>query len=111
VVVAGTGLEALQALEKGSFDLVLMDVQMPEMDGLEATAVIREREKGSGLHQPVVALTAHAMKGDREKCVAGGMDGYLSKPIRPQELDQLLEIYVARRMEARNAAETVAPLK
>jgi signal transduction histidine kinase/DNA-binding response OmpR family regulator len=111
VVVAGTGLEALQALEKGSFDLVLMDVQMPEMDGIEATAVIREREKGSGLHQPVVALTAHAMKGDREKCMAGGMDGYLSKPIRPQELDQLLEIYVARRMEARNAAETVAPLK
>jgi CheY-like chemotaxis protein len=109
--VAGTGLEALQALEKGSFDLVLMDVQMPEMDGIEATAVIREREKGSGLHQPVVALTAHAMKGDREKCMAGGMDGYLSKPIRPQELDQLLEIYVARRMEARNAAETVAPLK
>ena len=111
MVVAGTGLEALQALEKGSFDLVLMDVQMPEMDGIEATAVIREREKGSGLHQPVVALTAHAMKGDREKCMAGGMDGYLSKPIRPQELDQLLEIYVARRMEARNAAETVAPLK
>ena len=64
VVVAGTGLEALQALEKGSFDLVLMDVQMPEMDGLEATAVIREKEKSSGLHQPVVALTAHAMKGD-----------------------------------------------
>jgi CheY-like chemotaxis protein len=111
VVVAGTGLEALQALEKGSFDFVLMDVQMPEMDGIEATAVIREREKGGGLHQPVVALTAHAIKGDREKCMAGGMDGYLSKPIRPQELDQLLEIYVVRRVEARNAAETVAPLK
>ena len=111
MVVAGTGLEALQALEKGSFDLVLMDVQMPEMDGLEATAVIREKEKGSGLHQPVVALTAHAMKGDREKCMAGGMDGYLSKPIRPQELDQLLEIYVARRMEARNTVDTAASLK
>ena len=111
VVVAGTGLEALQALEKGSFDLVLMDVQMPEMDGLKATAVIREKEKGSGLHQPVVALTAHAMKGDREKCMAGGMDGYLSKPIRPQELDQLLEIYVARRMEARNTVDTAASLK
>ena len=111
MVVAGTGLEALQALEKGSFDLVLMDVQMPEMDGLEATAVIREKEKGSGLHQPVVALTAHAMKGDREKCMAGGMDGYLSKPIRPQELDQLLEIYVARRMEARNTVDTAVSLK
>jgi two-component system sensor histidine kinase/response regulator len=109
VVVAGTGLEALQALEKESFDLVLMDVQMPEMDGLEATAAIREKEKSNGLHQPVVALTAHAMKGDREKCMAGGMDGYLSKPIRPQELDQLLEIYVARRMEARGVTEPAMP--
>jgi two-component system sensor histidine kinase/response regulator len=111
VVVAGTGLEALQALEKESFDLVLMDVQMPEMDGLEATAAIREKEKSSGLHQPVVALTAHAMKGDREKCLAAGMEGYLTKPIRPQELDQLLEIYVARRSEARSVAETVPPEK
>ena len=109
VVVAGTGSEALQALEKESFDLVLMDVQMPEMDGLEATTAIREKEKGSGLHQPVVALTAHAMKGDREKCMAGGMDGYLSKPIRPQELDQLLEIYVARRLEARSVTEPAMP--
>jgi len=109
VVVAGTGLEALQALEKDSFDLVLMDVQMPEMDGLEATTAIREKEKSSGRHQPVVALTAHAMKGDREKCMAGGMDGYLSKPIRPQELDQLLEIYVARRLEARSVTEPAMP--
>ncbi|MHB8608941.1 MAG: response regulator [Candidatus Acidiferrales bacterium] len=109
VVVAATGLEALKALEKESFDLVLMDVQMPEMDGLEATIAIREKEKSTGLHQPVVALTAHAMKGDREKCLAGGMDGYLTKPIRPQELEQLLEIYVSRRMEARNVAETLAP--
>ena len=111
VVVAGTGLEALQALEKERFDLVLMDVQMPEMDGLEATAAIREKEKNSGLRQPVVALTAHAMKGDREKCLAVGMDGYLTKPIRPQELDQLLEIYVGRRMETRDVAETVPPEK
>src|SRR6202795_763409 len=111
VVVAGTGLEALLALEKDSYDLVLMDVQMPEMDGLEATAAIRQKEKGTALHQAVVALTAHAMKGDREKCLAVGMDGYLTKPIRPQELDQLLEIYVARRMEARNIVETVAPQK
>lgn len=111
VVVAATGLEALQALEKESFDLVLMDVQMPEMDGLEATAAIRQREKNTGRRQPVVALTAHAMKGDREKCLAVGMDGYLTKPIRPQELDQLLEIYVTRHMEARNAVETVAPQK
>jgi PAS domain S-box-containing protein len=109
VVVASTGLEALEALEKESFDLVLMDVQMPEMDGLEATATIREKEKSSGLHQAVVALTAHAMKGDREKCLAAGMDGYLTKPIRPQELDQLLETYAARRMEGRSVAEHAMP--
>ncbi len=95
--MAANGREALAALEKESYDLVLMDIQMPEMDGLEATAAIREKEKGSGIHQPVIALTAHAMKGDRERCLAGGMDGYLSKPIRLQELDELLEAYVARR--------------
>jgi len=109
VVVAGTGLEALKALEKESFDLVLMDVQMPDMDGLEATAAIREKEKDTAAHQAIVALTAHAMKGDREKCLAAGMDGYLTKPIRPQELDQLLEIYVARRMEARSVKEPAMP--
>lgn len=97
VVVAGNGAEALAALEKQQFDLVFMDVQMPEMDGLEATAAIREKEKASGRHQAIIALTAHAMKGDREKCLAGGMDGYLTKPIRPQELDEILEEYVARR--------------
>src|SRR5579859_1239185 len=114
VVLAATGLEALKALEKESFDLVLMDVQMPEMDGLEATAAIREKEKSSGLHQDIVALTAHAMKGDREKCLAGGMDGYLAKPIRPQELDHLLATYIARRMKMAEAAEddkTVSPAK
>src|SRR5580704_3015475 len=113
VAVAASGLEALLALEKESFDLVLMDVQMPVMDGLEATAAIREKERatGTGRRQAVVALTAHAMKGDREKCLAAGMDGYLTKPIRPQELDQLLEIYVARRMETPSVAETVAPRK
>jgi two-component system, sensor histidine kinase and response regulator len=109
VVVAATGLEALKALEKESFDLVLMDVQMPDMDGLEATAAIREKEKDTAAHQAIVALTAHAMKGDREKCLAAGMDGYLTKPIRPQELDQLLEIYVARRMETRSVKEPAMP--
>ena len=105
VVVAGNGREALEALEKGSFDLVFMDVQMPEMDGLEATAAIRDKEKSSGLHQPIIALTAHAMKGDREKCLAGGMDGYLTKPIRPPELDGILEEYVSRRVVSANPVE------
>ena len=95
VVVAGNGREALMALEKESFDLVLMDIQMPEMDGMEATAKIREKEKLAGGHLPVVALTAHAMKGDQEICLAAGMDDYLTKPIRPQELDKLLGKYAA----------------
>jgi PAS domain S-box-containing protein len=111
VAVAVNGREVLEALEKESFDLVLMDVQMPELDGLEATAAIREREKGSGAHQAVIALTAHAMKGDRERCMAAGMDGYLSKPIRPQELDAILESYVGRRMGAMNTLETVGRSK
>jgi signal transduction histidine kinase/DNA-binding response OmpR family regulator len=106
VVVAANGREALAALEKDTFDLVLMDVQMPEMDGLEATAAIRKKEELSGNHQAVVALTAHAMKGDQERCLAVGMDGYLSKPIRPQELDAILERYVARRREIANTHGT-----
>jgi signal transduction histidine kinase/CheY-like chemotaxis protein len=93
VVVAGNGLEALAALDHDSFDLVLMDIQMPEMDGLEATAKIRERELRTGRHQTIVALTAHAMKGDQELCLAAGMDDYLTKPIRPLELEKLLEKY------------------
>jgi signal transduction histidine kinase/DNA-binding response OmpR family regulator len=97
VVVAANGREALAALENKVFDLVLMDVQMPEMDGLEATAAIRKKERLSGKHLAVIALTAHAMKGDQERCLAAGMDGYLSKPIRPQELDAILDTYVAHR--------------
>jgi len=77
VTVAGNGKEALAVLERQSFDLVFMDVQMPEMDGLEATAAIRDKEKRSGKHLPVIAMTAHAMVGDRERCLAAGMDDYL----------------------------------
>lgn len=99
VTLAFSGREALQAIEKGNFDLVLMDIQMPEMDGFEATAVICENEKVTGTHLPVVALTAHAMKGDEDRRRAAGMDGYLTKPIRPQELDELLKKYVLRREE------------
>jgi signal transduction histidine kinase/DNA-binding response OmpR family regulator len=105
VTVAANGREALAALEKESYDLVFMDVQMPEMDGLEATIAIREKEKGGANHLPVIALTAHAMKGDQERCMQAGMDGYLSKPVRAQELDELLDKHVARRMELTVASE------
>ena len=105
VVVATNGREALEALEKESFDLVFMDVQMPEMDGMEATAVIRENEKGRDCHQTIIALTAHAMKGDRERCLAAGMDGYLSKPIRREELDEILNHYVAWRSSSASPVE------
>ncbi len=97
VTLAADGRQALEALNQGSFDLVLMDVQMPGMDGLEATAIIREKEKKTGKRQPIIALTAHAMTGDRDRCLAAGMDNYLTKPIRPQELDQILVSYANRR--------------
>jgi CheY-like chemotaxis protein/HPt (histidine-containing phosphotransfer) domain-containing protein len=96
VEVAANGREALAALEREAFDLVLMDVQMPELDGLETTAVLREREQervavggdeaGAAAHLPIIALTAHTMHGDRERCLEAGMDGYVSKPIQPAEL-------------------------
>jgi len=111
VVVAANGREALDALEKQSFDLVFMDVQMPVMDGFEATAAIRKQERSGESRLPIVALTAHAMKGDREKCLAGGMDGYLTKPIRPQELDEILHGYQARRSETEQTNETTLSKK
>lgn len=103
VTVASNGAEALQILERASVDLILMDVQMPQMDGLTATGLIRERERATGNHVRIVALTAHAMKGDQDRCLAAGMDDYLSKPIRPQELDDLLASQIASRNKARNA--------
>jgi CheY-like chemotaxis protein/HPt (histidine-containing phosphotransfer) domain-containing protein len=86
VVVVTNGKQALAAATSEPFDLVLMDVQMPEMDGLEATAEIRRHEERHGGHVPIIAMTAHAMKGDRERCLAAGMDDYVAKPIRAQQL-------------------------
>jgi PAS domain S-box-containing protein len=91
VVTANNGLEALAFLETESFDVALMDVQMPEMNGFEATRALRQKERTSKKHLPIIALTAHAMKGDEERCLAAGMDAYISKPIRNTELLALLE--------------------
>ncbi len=91
VTIANNGKEALAALNRQAFDLVLMDVQMPEMDGFETTAAIREREQTTGNHLPIFAMTAHAMKGDRERCLDAGMDGYLTKPIQARLLYEAVE--------------------
>jgi two-component system sensor histidine kinase/response regulator len=107
VAVVLNGREALAALEKNHFDLVLMDMQMPEMDGFEATRILREREKSTGRHQPVIAMTALAMNGDRERCMAVGMDGYLSKPIRPQELDEVLDSLVVPKENLSTETDTI----
>lgn len=96
VSVAENGREALRRLEQERFDLVLMDVQMPEMDGLEATAAIRAQEKTTGQHMPIIAMTAHAMAGDRERCLEAGMDGYVSKPIQPQVLFDTIASVIAK---------------
>jgi CheY-like chemotaxis protein len=86
VTVAGNGKEALAALEKQPFDIILMDVQMPEMDGLQTTAAIRASETETGKHIPIIAITAHAMLGDKERCLDAGMDAYVSKPLQVEDL-------------------------
>jgi CheY-like chemotaxis protein len=108
VVVVGNGREALAALESERFDAVLMDVQMPEMDGFEATAAIRAREAATGDHIPIIAMTAHALKEDRERCLDAGMDAYVSKPLRPQVLFDVLEAQVPVTAAAGTAAAAAA---
>ena len=100
VTVVGNGKEAVAATAARKFDLVLMDVQMPEMDGLEATALIRAREQQTGGHLPILAMTAHALKGDRQRCLDAGMDGYVAKPIRAEELFDTIETMFSDRQRA-----------
>jgi CheY-like chemotaxis protein len=93
--IAQTGKEALAILRQESFDLIFMDVQMPEMDGISATRRIRADEQRTGLHIPIVAITAHAMKGDKENCLSAGMDAYLAKPVTGREIKETIERFMS----------------
>ena len=95
VDVAVNGLEAVERVEQSTYDLVFMDCQMPEMDGYEATAEIRRHENGSK-HIPIIAMTAHAMQGDREKCLRAGMDDYIPKPIKKENLTEIIQKWAIR---------------
>jgi signal transduction histidine kinase/CheY-like chemotaxis protein len=112
VTVAPDGQAAVEAFQTGGFDLVLMDIQMPGMDGFEATAAIREKEKLTGGHIPIVAMTAHALVGDQKRCLAAGMDGYLSKPIRTTELSATIERMLGDKSKPASGelAQAVQPL-
>ncbi len=108
VLLATNGAEAIALWSRESVDLILMDVQMPVVDGLEATRRIREKEKGNGAHVPIVVLTAHAMKGDRERCLDAGADDYLAKPIVPATLAEMLDRYLASGQPKDDGAESVS---
>jgi CheY-like chemotaxis protein len=107
VRIANNGQEVLVALEAEQFDIILMDVQMPVMDGFKATAAIREKERDTGKHLPIIAMTGYAMKGDRQRCIDAGMDGYICKPIRSQELFEVVESFTA---PSDNEKHALAPL-
>jgi CheY-like chemotaxis protein len=98
-VIVADGQEAVEAWRRGTFDLILMDVQMPVMDGFEATAAIRAAEGGTGRHVAIVAMTAHALTGDRQRCLDAGMDDYISKPVTTREFDRVLREAAARARE------------
>ena len=109
VIVADNGREALEVLDRQPVDLVLMDVQMPEMDGFEATAAIRARERTTGKHLPIIALTAHAMQGDRQRCLDAGMDDYVAKPIQPLELFEVIDRLMDDRRSDAAATASIRP--
>lgn len=106
VSVAGSGLEVLAALEVDDFDLILMDVQMPDLDGLETTKRIREKEKKKGGHIPIIALTANALFGDRENCLEAGMDSYVPKPINIADLHEEIEIVLGKATDKKENHQT-----
>jgi CheY-like chemotaxis protein len=111
VTVAANGKLALDALHAKQFDIVLMDVQMPEMNGYEATHAIREKESQTGGHLPIMAMTAHAMKGDEQRCLDAGMDDYLSKPIRPDALLTMIDKFCSTEKDvAEHTDEAVVPI-
>jgi len=108
-VLAQNGKEALEFALREQFDLIFMDVQMPEMDGLAATGAIREGEKNHGTHVPIFAMTAHAMKGDRERCLQAGMDGYITKPVRFSDIEQTLSGLAKTPVTAGRTSSEAAP--
>lgn len=107
--MANDGEEAVAAVENGGFDLILMDVQMPKMSGLEAAAVIRSREHGTVRHVPIVAMTANAMKGDKERGLEAGMDGYVSKPVQAGDMLEMIARFTSSTGEAPDAASSIVP--
>ena len=109
--VVNNGREVLEALEQGTFDLILMDIQMPDMDGLETTAAIRSKERQGGGHIPIVAMTAHTLKGDQERCLEAGMDGYVSKPLNSEDLSRAIQEAIRKFPTARTLKEKGNELK